>query len=403
LDQAIERLRMNAIVDGILLIEGREIKGKALLYDERIRGIVGPGDIPENCGIIGAQGLYVSPGLIDIHVHGYLGEDASDGSVNGLQIMAEALLKNGVTAFLPTTMTVKWDDILLSLTAIRSVKRLSTQRDFKGSEILGVHMEGPFISPMRKGAQAEDAIAVPDADRILSLGDVVRIVTVAPEMSGGHPFIKRLRKESDIIVSIGHSDASFEQAMEAITMGVSHITHLFNAMSGLNHRAPGVVGAALTAPVSCELIADTFHVHPGLFSLLLKVKKESLVLVSDCTRAGGLGDGRYTLGGQGIEVKGIQSRLNDGTIAGSVLKLNEGVRNFRDHTGITTAEAVQFASINAAKAIKADREKGSLEPGKDADIALFDRDMNVFSVFTRGNLKYVNKDLDERKFPLASN
>jgi len=379
---------MKAIVHGTLLLDGREIDGRAILFDEMIRGIIPPRDLPEDCEQIDAHGLYVSPGLIDLHIHGYLGEDASDGSENGLRIMAEGLLKNGVTAFLPTPMTVSWEEIEKALTVIRALKRLSVNRDFLGSEILGVHMEGPFVNPSQKGAQVEEAMIPPDADKVLKLGGIVRIITIAPEMPDGLQFIRRIKNESDIVVSIGHSDASYELAMKAIAAGASHITHLFNAMSGMNHRAPGVVGAALTAPVSCELIADTFHVHPGLFGLLAGIKRDLLVLVTDCTRAGGLGDGDYTLGGQDIHVEGIQCRLKDGTIAGSVLKLNKAVRNIRDHAGVTTAEAIQFASQNAAKAIHAEKEKGSLQPGKDADIVLFDQELNARSVFIRGHLKF---------------
>lgn len=186
---------------------------------------------------------------------------------------------------------------------------------------------------------------------------------------------------------IGHTDADFETAMAAIKAGASYITHLFNAMTALNHRNPGVVGAALQAPVVTELIADTFHVHKGLFQFIHDVKKDKLVLVTDCTRAGGLGDGEYTLGGQPIFVNGIQCRLKDGTIAGSVLKLNEAVRNLRDNTNLNAAQAVQTATQNPAQAIS-QSDKGSLDKGKDADIVLFDQDMNAKVVYIKGHLKY---------------
>ena len=166
----------------------------------------------------------------------------------------------------------------------------------------------------------------PEADLMLKHQDIIKIITMAPEMPGGIAFIRQIRRESDMVVSLGHTSATYDEAMEAIHAGASHITHTFNAMTGLTHRQPGVVGAALCAPVVCELIADTFHIHPALFSLLHTVKKERLVLVTDCTRAGGLKDGEYTLGGQPIFVKGIECRLADGTIAGSVLRLNNAVK-----------------------------------------------------------------------------
>ena len=189
-------------------------------------------------------------------------------------------------------------------------------------------------------------------------------------------------------VSIGHTDATYEQALDAIEAGATHITHLFNAQTALHHRKPGVVGAGLKSPVFTELIADTFHVHPGLFGLVYGVKKDKLVLITDCTRAGGMPDGEYSLGGQKTFVKGIQCLLEDGTIAGSVLKLNDAVRNLRDHAGISVAEAVACASLNPARAIGVDGEYGSLEPGKRADIVIADGDLKVIKTIISGEVRY---------------
>lgn len=378
---------VKAIVNGVIVTENEELRGKALLFDDKIIGIVDE-DKANAEETIDAHGHYVCPGLVDVHIHGYLGEDVSDGSEEGVRKMAKGLLENGVTAFLPTTMTVSWDEIVASLETVRKLKPESSRKDFEGSEILGVHAEGPFINPKRKGAQAEECILAPDASKMLPYKDLLKIITMAPEMPGGIEFIREITADSDIVVSIGHTDASFEIAMEAIKAGASHITHLFNAMTGLNHRNPGVVGAALSADVACELIADTFHIHKGLFSFLHHAKKDKLVLISDCTRAGGLADGEYTLGGQPIFVKGIECRLADGTIAGSVLKLNKAVQNLRDHAGISMAEAVKAASLNAAASIGEDRTKGSLAVGKDADIAIMDKDCTVEKTFVRGALKF---------------
>ena len=378
---------VKAIVNGVIVTENEELRGKALLFDDKIIGIVDE-DKASAEESIDAHGHYVCPGLVDVHIHGYLGEDVSDGSEEGVRKMAKGLLENGVTAFLPTTMTVSWDEIVASLEAVRKLKPESSRKDFEGSEILGVHAEGPFINPKRKGAQAEECILAPDASKMLPYKDLLKIITMAPEMPGGIEFIREITADSDIVVSIGHTDASFEIAMEAIKAGASHITHLFNAMTGLNHRNPGVVGAALSADVACELIADTFHIHKGLFSFLHHAKKDKLVLISDCTRAGGLADGEYTLGGQPIFVKGIECRLADGTIAGSVLKLNKAVQNLRDHAGISMAEAGKAASLNAAASIGEDRTKGSLAVGKDADIAIMDKDCTVEKTFVRGALKF---------------
>ncbi|NLX83234.1 MAG: N-acetylglucosamine-6-phosphate deacetylase [Clostridiales bacterium] len=379
---------MKAIINGILLIGDQEVTGKALLFDETIQDLVPANEIPAGCEVIDAKGNYVSPGLIDLHIHGYLGEDTSDGSLEGIRTIAEGVIKNGVTAFLPTTMTVSWPEIETALNNVRQMVIESKKGNFTGAQVLGAHAEGPFINPKRKGAQSAEAILPPDANKILAHKDVIKIITMAPEMQNGIEVIQKVTQTSNIVVSIGHTDASFDQAAEAIKAGASHITHLFNAMTGLNHRDPGVVGAALTHPVSVELIADTFHVHPALFGMLRDTKKDLFVLVTDCTRAGGLGDGEYTLGGQPIFVKGIECRLADGTIAGSVLKLNEAVYNLRERAGITTAQAVCAASHNAARVIGAENHKGSLERGKDADIVLFDHNLNALSVFIGGQLKY---------------
>lgn len=378
---------IKAIKNGVIVTSDAEVTGKVLLFDKKILGIVEENNYQAD-KVIDAQGNYVCPGLVDVHIHGYLGEDTSDGSLDGIRTIAKGLLSNGVTSFLPTTMTVSWEEIVTALNNVRTLKPQSQSPDFEGSEILGCHAEGPFVNPKRKGAQAEENIIAPDADLILPFQDIIKIITIAPEMPGGIDFIKRLTSESKIVVSIGHTDANFELAMEAIDAGASHVTHLFNAMTALNHRNPGVVGAALSTDVSSELIADTFHIHPGLFSLLHTVKKDKLILITDCTRAGGLADGEYTLGGQPIFVNGIECRLKDGTIAGSVLKLNNAVKNFRDHAGIPLWKAIQAATLNPATVIGEEATKGSIDVGKDADIVLFDKNLVCQKTFVRGELKY---------------
>ena len=371
---------MKAIINGKILLPDREIAGKALLFDDRIREI--SDCVPEGCQIVDAQGMYVSPGFVDVHIHGYLGADASDGNMEGLRKMARGILKNGVTGFLPTTMTVAWQELEAAFAAIRAFMPESAGADFDGAEALGCHAEGPFINPNKKGAQAESAIIPPDAGALLRHSDIIRLVTIAPEMPGALDCIRAVK--DNMRVSIGHTDATYDQAMAGLAAGADHFTHTFNAMTGLSHRAPGVVGAALSSDAYAELIADTFHVHPAVFTVLRRCKGEKLTLITDCTRAGGLADGEYSLGGQPIFVKGIECRLADGTIAGSVLRMNDAVRNYRDHTGAPMHEAVRCASLTPAQSIGADGRKGSLEPGKDADILLLDGGCQVHGAWVRG-------------------
>ncbi len=375
---------MKAIVNGRILLPDREVTGRALLFDEKIAGIAD--DVPEGCERIDAAGRYIAPGLIDVHIHGYLGADASDGDAQGLRTMAAGILQNGVTGFLPTTMTVPWHALEKAFDAIRALMAESQTPAFQGAQALGCHAEGPFINPRRKGAQDESAIIAPDAEKLLPHADVIRLVTLAPEMPGALDCIRRLKDH--MRVSIGHTDADYETASAALDAGASHFTHTFNAMTGLSHRSPGAVGAALSRDSAfCELIADTFHVHGAVFPILRKCKGGRLVLITDCTRAGGLADGQYELGGQPIYVRGIECRLADGTIAGSVLKLNDAVRNYRAHTGAPMYEAVACASLHPARAIGVDARKGALLEGRDADIILLDEDCRVHGVWIAGRRK----------------
>lgn len=372
---------MKAIVNGKIILPDSIVEGRALLFDEKIAGL--SETVPEGAEIIDAKGRYVAPGLVDIHIHGYLGEDTSDGSVEGIRKMAEGIVKNGVTAWLPTTMTVSYDDLRHAFAAVRAL--MDKKNNPKGAQIMGVHAEGPFINPSKKGAQAVEYIRPADAPFLIENSDVIRIVTIAPEMPGALDCIREVTEKTSILVSMGHTAANYETAKAGIEAGVRHATHLFNAMTPLNHRDPGVVGASLADDrVSTELIADTFHISPDLFGLVAKVKGDNLILITDCTRAGGLEDGEYTLGGQPIFVKGIECRLADGTIAGSVLKLNNAIRNMRDHTSLPLEQIVRMASINAARCIGLDKTKGSLEAGKDADIILADENFAVSETIIAG-------------------
>ena len=378
---------MKALINGTIILEDRQITGGALLFDRKVKGIVSREEAERLADeVIDARGLYVSPGFIDVHIHGFAGEDACDGDPDGLRRLAEALTANGVTSFLPTTMTVPWPEIERAMDTIRGLMRESASEDFGGAVPLGCHLEGPFISPAKKGAQRGDCVLPPDADKALKHADVIRLLTYAPEMDEGFRFTRRIREESDIVLSIGHTLADMDTAMEALHLGADHFTHTFNAMTAMSHRAPGVVGAALCSDAYTELIADTFHVHPALFDLMARVKGDRLVLITDCLRAGGLSDGEYELGGQKFRLRGIQCTLEDGTIAGSVMRMNTAVRNLRTYASLPVWQAVRAASLSPARSVRADKCKGSLKTGKDADIVLFDDDIGIKQVYIGGRL-----------------
>lgn len=378
---------MKCIINGKILLKDRVVENMAIVFDERIEKIAELKDIDlSGYEVIDAEGKYVSPGLVDMHIHGYLGADVSDGDLNGIKVMAKGIIENGVTAWCPTTMTVSKAEIEAAFNAVREVKNSD---EYYGARILGVNSEGPFINAAKKGAQAEEHILRPDADFIIENSDVVKLFTVAPEVDGALECIEKVSAKTDVLISMGHTNAGYEEAVEGINKGVRHTTHLFNAMTALTHRSPGVVGAALSdSKVSVELIADTFHVNKGVFAIVSKLKDDKLCLITDCIRAGGMPDGDYTLGGQPVHKEGIKCLMNDGTIAGSVLKLNEAVRNLYENTDLEIYEAVACASLNPAKAMGEDKEIGSLEEGKRADIIIADEKFNVRMTILGGEVRY---------------
>ncbi|MFA9464559.1 MAG: N-acetylglucosamine-6-phosphate deacetylase [Velocimicrobium sp.] len=328
--------------------------------------------------IIDATGLYVIPGLIDVHIHGAMGYDFCDGNPTGLMKISAYLKQNGITSFCPTSMTLPTNQLQHIFSTITNIPEESQL-----SHIQGIHMEGPFISPKKKGAQKEDFIQNPNIECFeelnTSCGNRIRLITIAPELEGSNAFIKKMHPSVNI--SLGHSGADYETARQAFSNGASHVTHLFNAMLPFNHRNPGIVGAALddeTAMV--ELICDGIHIHPSVIRSVFKLFSSSrVILVSDAMRACGMPDGTYELGGQRVEKNGKHAVLSNGTLAGSVTNLMDCMRNAVSF-GIPLSDAITACTKNPAKSIGIFDKVGSLTPGKAADIVLLDKELNIVRV-----------------------
>lgn len=389
-------MKIKAIINGKLIMKDRVIHDSVIIFDKQIIKIINSEEFlqykkeykekhQEEIQVIDAKGKYVSPGFIDIHIHGSGGYDTMDATAEALKVISSTIAENGVTSYLPTTMTMKKDSIYNALDAIREAMKLENQ----GAKILGVHMEGPFINEKYKGAQKADNIISPDYDIIKDYLDIIKIITLAPEMDKDHSFIKKVKYNSEITLSIGHSDASYEETLNAIEHGITHATHTFNAMTPLNHRKPGIVGAIFTSDITCDLIADMIHIHPAIFNILINEKqKDKIVLITDSMRAGCMKSGTYDLGGQKVIVENGSARLQDGTLAGSVLTLNKGVKNMLSHSNLEIYEAVAMASNVPAKVIHIEDRKGSLEVGLDADIVIFDENIDAFFTIVEGRIVF---------------
>ncbi|MBO5315728.1 MAG: N-acetylglucosamine-6-phosphate deacetylase [Clostridia bacterium] len=377
---------MIAIKNAQIVLENGIEQNKALLFEEKIIGLVNENEIPAGAEVIDANGGYVTPGFIDLHIHGYLTRDVCDVSEESMRIISKGIVANGVTGYLPTTMTV---DMKVIQGAIDTCRALMKEEDFDGSTILGVHAEGPFISEAKKGAQDAKYILKPDAEFVKKNADVIRIITLAPEEdTDNFDAIREIADKTNVVVSMGHTSADYETAMASTKAGVKHATHLFNVMTPLTHRAPGVVGAAFASDVSCELIVDTYHVNTALYDIVYKLKGRKLCFITDCLPAGGLDEGEYTLGGAKIIYKDNICRLEDGTIAGSVLHLNKGVWNVYTNSSIPLHECVNCASLNPATTLGIADKKGSIAAGKDADIVILDKEFNVEKTIIGGKIKY---------------
>jgi N-acetylglucosamine-6-phosphate deacetylase len=340
-------------------------------------------EIPEDQTIL--------PGFIDVHIHGVAGADTMDATTEALTTMAKALPAEGTTSFLATTITQKHEFIEL---ALKNAANYREQHNESGqAEVLGVHLEGPFINKKRKGAQPEEYIQSPDIELFkrwqeLANGDI-KIVTVAPELENGTDFVRYL-SDTGVIASIGHTDAVYEEMKTAVEAGAKQVTHLFNGMRGIHHREPGVAGSALIfKELMVELIADGKHVRPEVIKFVLAAKgADGMILITDAMRAKCLKNGIYDLGGQDVHVADGKALLADGTLAGSILKMNDSFKNTMEFADVSLIEAVQMTSVNPAKQLTIFDRKGSLSIGKDADITVLTNNFEVDLTICRGKIAY---------------
>lgn len=332
----------------------------------------------------------VLPGFIDEHIHGAGGADAMDGTEQALQTISEYVAKEGTTGFLATTMTQSPENIGK---ALKNVKTVREKGEYKGAEVLGVHLEGPFISPKHVGAQPLEYVAKPAPETFDKYNEIsggnIKVVTLAPEVEGGLDLVKHLAKIG-VVASIGHTGAKFSDVEAAVAAGATNVTHTYNAQTPLHHREAGVVGAAmLIDELNCEMICDTIHVSVPAIKIFVKNKPhDKFTLITDAMRAKGMPDGLSELGGQQVFVKNGEARLSDGTLAGSVLKMNVAVKNLVEKVGVSFTDAVDFASANPAKNLGLYDERGSIEVGKRADFAVMDKDYNILCTVIGGKVVY---------------
>lgn len=371
------------LINGVVLIEGKKISGIYSQKDKFRDKAADLFDYGDN---------FISPGLIDMHIHGALGKDVMDCEIESLKKIAIHLAKYGATGFLGTTASSSLHSLFET---VETIKRAA--KSHLPSELLGIHVEGPFLNIKRKGAQDPSFIRRMNKEEIQSLIRAVKgmktVISMAPEVDDNMSYIKTL-KESGIIVAIGHSDATYQQAIESFKKGITHATHLFNAMSGYHHRKPGVAGAVFDFPeVSAEVIADGIHLHPSALRLVFcRKEKGKICLITDSIKAAGMGDGIFSMGNLKIVVKENKARLvKSNVLAGSVLTLNRAVRNIIDWIGVPVNQAINMASLNPARVLGLDNKIGSIQRGKYANIAIFDREFNIVETILRGKFVFVSK------------
>lgn len=380
---------MKSFKNATVYVDGEGLKKTTVCFDEKIQKISRCADksaevieLPENAIVL--------PGFIDQHIHGAGGSDGMDGTVKDISIIANTVAAEGTTSFLVTTMTQSPENITKAMQAVKEYREADPE---DGARVVGVHLEGPFIAAAHKGAQPLEYVKEPDIEAFdgynTASGKAIKIVTLAPEVAGAEEFIRHLKDEG-VVASIGHTGAKYADIEKAVEVGASNVTHTYNAQTALHHREIGTVGSAmLIDELNCELIADTIHVSVPAMRLLVKNKPEDkLSLITDAMRAKGIPDGISELGGQTVYVKNGEARLEDGTLAGSVLRMNRAIENMVTKVGVPFTQAVDYATINPARMLKIDDEAGSIKVGKRADFTIINENFDVLMTVRGGKIIY---------------
>lgn len=346
-------------------------------------------EIPESdAKIIKEEGKWIAPGLVDTHIHGYMNHDVMDSDAEGLKVMSEGLLSCGVTSFLPTTLTSSKERLKDVAKTIGEV-----YQEVPGAKVQGIYFEGPFFTEEHKGAQNPSYFSDPDLQTFNewqeASGGLIKKIALAPERQGVKEFVKAVTDEG-VVVALGHSDATLEQATDAVEAGASVFVHAYNGMRGLNHREPGMVGALMSLNhVFSELICDGHHVHPNAADILMeKAGHDHVALITDCMMAGGMPDGNYNLGEFPVVVKNGTARLESGNLAGSILKLKEAIKNVVDWEIATPAQAIMMATLVPAISCKIDDKCGSIAQGRDADFIVLNPNMELDATYLDGVERY---------------
>lgn len=367
------------IDDGTLLIEGRQIAG------------IGPQSevpLPAGATVYDCEGLIVCPGFIDLLVHGGGGSGFADMSMEAVQNISEFFFRHGTTGLLAALYSKPEKEMVADVQRIAEFIRSSA-----GSNVVGMHLEGPFINRDLHGAMKAEYLWMPDVKRWKALhragGGYIRLMTIAPELPGADEVMRAAARDG-VVLSIGHSSAEYQEVVKAIDNGAAHVTHMFNAMKPFHHRTPGLIVAALLHnELKVELIADGIHVHPAVMRLMYKIKGDGgIILITDAIRASGMPAGEYTFMDQRISVVDRKAYLADGTLAGSTLTMDQAVKNMVQLAEVPLEDAVRMASLNGAKVLGVEHQKGILAVGKDADIVVMSQAFQVAMTIAMGDIKH---------------